>query len=789
MDPYRLKLLSLSNELTNQELVELKFICKQHIPVGVLERIKRPLELFDELENRNLLASDNKEFLAALLAGINRLELRDDLLGKTSEESNSSPQIIFQQSLCDFYKDVIGWIQPLAWNKSFLIHIQHIYTNLQMITKTQKGRTTNREPLDSYVDIFKPHPGSSKLKRILVEGQAGVGKSTLASLIVHDWACRNPNLQHFKLVLFMEVKQMTGDLKSDIFGLLFPRDFNYSAEQLFQFIIANQDSVLLILDGYDEVKPSQLGDVEDLITGKILRNATVLVTSRPDKGSRVHWFMDSRIEITGFTNENIREFVLKYFQDDLPKADSLIAQLELHPVAEHIAKIPLTAMLICAMWEEMPDTALLSSVTSLFIELTLLLVKQYYARQPGSSFDPANLCSLNDIPDDLFQSLLSLGQISLDGLLKDQLLFDMHKLEMVCASNRGALDLGFLSKESGASRLKPVPKCRFSHRSYQEFLAALWLSHKIKAAFSNSSVFDDVSVYIMNCLSSELISVLFLFTPGLLGDAFQPFFELLLEEGSAEVEGDASLKQSFFEVCVLSLYESRQGHLAYQVELQMPGGVVELHHFDATPYKLRALVYFLSNCQSARSLVLDESQVNKESLVVLARFLPEMVSLKELHLKLTMITDPSLAEFAISLSSVTQLETLDLSHNMITKHGLASLMSSFKELSNLQILAIQGNRISDGGFKALALALPLLPCLEELSLGGPVTCTAAEGETQSDQKNNSPNLIIPLSEMTFNLLMEAAVAHGTLKVISLHPDAVPVGKDPAEFNHLKLLKE
>lgn len=88
MDPYRLKLLSLSNELTNQELVELKFICKQHIPVGVLERIKRPLELFDELENRNLLASDNKELLAALLAGINRSELRDDLLGNMAHLNN-----------------------------------------------------------------------------------------------------------------------------------------------------------------------------------------------------------------------------------------------------------------------------------------------------------------------------------------------------------------------------------------------------------------------------------------------------------------------------------------------------------------------------------------------------------------------------------------------------------------------------------------------------------------------------------------------------------------------------
>lgn len=83
MDPYRLKLLSISNEITERELVELKFVCKQHIPVGVLERISRPLELFDELENRNLLTPDDKEFLAAILAGINRLELRDDLLGRS----------------------------------------------------------------------------------------------------------------------------------------------------------------------------------------------------------------------------------------------------------------------------------------------------------------------------------------------------------------------------------------------------------------------------------------------------------------------------------------------------------------------------------------------------------------------------------------------------------------------------------------------------------------------------------------------------------------------------------
>lgn len=635
---------------------------------------------------------------------------------------------VIQETLFDLYKDVIGWLQPLAWNKSFHIHIKHIYTNLQMITQTQHGRSTKREPLESYFEIFRPRSPSSKQRRILIEGQAGVGKTTFASLMVYDWACGNPNLQHFKLVLFMELKQMKGNLKNDIFELLFPRDFHYSADYLFQYIVANQENVLFILDGYDEVNPSQLQDAEDLIMGKICRNATVVVTSRPGKGSRVHWFMDSRIEITGFTNENIHEFVLKYFQDDVSMAESLIAQLEMHPVAENIARIPLTAMLICAMWEEMPKEALLSSMTYLFIELTLLLVKRYYARQPDeSSFDPGSISSLEDIPDDLFQSLLSLGEISLNGLLNDQLLFDVCELEKKCA-NKGALDVGFLSKELGASRLKPVQKCRFSHRSYQEFLAALWLSHKIKQAFTDRSVFDHVSVYIMNCLSSGLNSVLFLFTPGLLGDSFQPFLELLLQEGAAEVEEDESLRQSFFEVCILSLYESNQGHLAYKLGSQMPPGVVTLHHFNATPYRLRALVYFLLNNPSVTSLVIEHSQVGKQALQVLARFLPEMVSIQQVHLQSNMITDESFSAFAKSLSSVPHLEKLVLANNLVTDHGLEFLNSAFKDLPNLRQLDLQGNKISGAGFGTLAPALSLLPKLEELWLGIPVISRTEEGQ-------------------------------------------------------------
>lgn len=267
-----------------------------------------------------------------------------------------------------------------------------------------------------------------------------------------------------------------------------------------------------------------------------------------------------------------------------------------------------------------------------------------------------------------------------------------------------------------------------SHRSYQEFLAALWLSHKIKEAFTDRSAFDHVSVYIMNCLSSELSTVLFLFTPGLLGDAFQPFFELLLQEGAAEVEEDESLRQSLFEVCILSLYESHQGHLAYKIGSLMPPGVVALYHLNATPYKVRALVYFLLKTSSVASLVIEHSQVGKQALQVLGRFLPEMVSIQEVHLQSNMITDEGFSAFSKSLSSVPHLERLVLSHNLLSDHGLESLISAFKDLPNLSQLDLQGNKISEAGFGMLVPALSILPKLEKLQLGSPAISETEEGQ-------------------------------------------------------------
>ena len=126
----------------------------------------------------------------------------------------------------------------------------------------------------------------------------------------------------------------------------------------------------------------------------------------------------------------------------------------------YIAKVPLTAMLICALWDDARDAALeaLSTLTTLFNELILLMVKRHFAKnsEEGGSTDE-EFASLQDIPEDLYNDLLVLGEIALNGLLDDNLLFDVQALEKKFSS-KVLFELGLLSQEKSTSRLKPVRK-------------------------------------------------------------------------------------------------------------------------------------------------------------------------------------------------------------------------------------------------------------------------------------------------------------------------------------------
>jgi hypothetical protein len=72
---FRALLLDISENLVNEELVKLKFLCKDDIPNGVLSKISRPHELFDELIKREKLNKNDARYLVYLLNEIQRKDL------------------------------------------------------------------------------------------------------------------------------------------------------------------------------------------------------------------------------------------------------------------------------------------------------------------------------------------------------------------------------------------------------------------------------------------------------------------------------------------------------------------------------------------------------------------------------------------------------------------------------------------------------------------------------------------------------------------------------------------
>ena len=239
-------------------------------------------------------------------------------------------------------------------------------------------------------------------------------------------------------------------------------------------------------------------------------------------------------------------------------------------------------------------------------------------------------------------------------------------------------------------------------------------------------------------------NILFVFVPGLLGDAFGPFLGLLLTEGSMRVNDDET-RQGFLQACMSSLFESQQGHLSHLLQSLIPDGVVKANARDVSAYGIRSLVFFLENNPAVRSLVLEHSSIDQRTISVFARALPKLPNLKEIVMNQNMIGYEGVQAFSACLEQNLTLEKLtfnanytgkesatafskildhcpkllylDYSYNSIGDEGMKETFSRLKSLPRLRELRIAGNKLTSKGMVSLCFNLKHVPQLTRLSLG------------------------------------------------------------------------
>ena len=339
------------------------------------------------------------------------------------------------------------------------------------------SRSTLRGDLDDVIytkyhmtqdEIGHPRLSGDKQPRlILIEGAPGVGKTTFSGEFCHEWS-QGKLLSDHKLLVLLPLRDNRVKSARNVSDL-------FQHPQLQQAIAEQVESnggegVALWLEAWDELQENKRQKSSvflDLVHGRVLPKATVIVTSRPWATRNLKATssgIDQHIEIVStpsiqlsriLSQDKVRPDVRAKLRDYVDKNPSLKAAMHTPVTADIVVEV--------LQWSQDTESPPPRTTTQLYTTLTCKLLS---GKAEGQK--PGRMGSLEEVAAERKGGFLKMCRLAWEGIIKQQLTFSS---DVVSALGVDTLGLTHKVRELHG-REDSQFSYHFIHLTLQEFLSA-----------------------------------------------------------------------------------------------------------------------------------------------------------------------------------------------------------------------------------------------------------------------------------------------------------------------------
>ena len=312
---------------------------------------------------------------------------------------------------------------------------------------------------------------------VLIEGRPGIGKSTLCWQLCQLWS-KGEMLYEWDLMVIIQLRDESTRKAKEFEDLLRYSDDDNTSRAIAKDIMKRKGKGLfLLLDGYDELSKKQLTElsiIQKILNNRIIREATVVVTSRPVAIATLPY--EFQLGLNQTENQHIE--IYGFNETDILKYIKLACGANRHLWHDFHHYISNNRFVLSVMYNSLHCTI----VTELYIQYWLNGKKLLIPNTLTGIYNalvvhllrhnlPSNLTieRLSDIPDHVNNSLMILAKLAANGLKEGRYTFneapDCETLGLLVSVRR----LYEMRPEEPTSYI-------FLHLTLQEFLAALYWS-------------------------------------------------------------------------------------------------------------------------------------------------------------------------------------------------------------------------------------------------------------------------------------------------------------------------